>query len=132
MVASRRKSIIFVWSVAQCSVGVYNIHHQCCPPTLQVFPLVSSSQPQLVSRPRLARHGLQHREHCALQEDETAQLLLTSCILTRQVWFSVLSTLGLQALAQDHSNDVSSRIGGAIVQGLQHISDPSGTVGLEA
>ena len=47
---------------------------------------------------RLARCGLDHPEHCPLcdQEDENVQHLLTSCVFSRQVWYSILSLVGLQ------------------------------------
>jgi hypothetical protein len=50
---------------------------------------------------RLARRGLPHPDRCPLcdQEDDTIQHLLTSCVVARQVWFSLFSTLNLSTLA---------------------------------
>ena len=44
---------------------------------------------------RLARGGLSHPKRCHLcdQKEETVQHLLTGCLFTRQVWFSILSPL---------------------------------------
>ena len=49
---------------------------------------------------RLARRGLDHPDHCPLcdQEDETIQHILTSCVFAREIWFRVLSLVGLQQL----------------------------------
>ncbi|KAL6626203.1 hypothetical protein ACP70R_029929 [Stipagrostis hirtigluma subsp. patula] len=46
---------------------------------------------------RLAKRGLSHPDKCPLcdQEDETIQHLLTTCVVTRQVWFSLFSPLQL-------------------------------------
>jgi len=46
---------------------------------------------------RLQQRGLPHPAHCPLcdQEDETVQHLLTSCVFSRQFWFSILQPLGL-------------------------------------
>jgi hypothetical protein len=47
---------------------------------------------------RLARRGLDHPIHCMLceQEEETIQHILVSCVFSREVWFRVLSLVGLQ------------------------------------
>jgi hypothetical protein len=47
---------------------------------------------------RLARRDLDHPEHCPLceQEDETAQHILVACVFSREIWFQVLSLVGLQ------------------------------------
>lgn len=49
---------------------------------------------------QLARRGMDHPEQCPLcdQEEETIQHLLTSCVFTREVWFTVLSWSGRQHL----------------------------------
>jgi hypothetical protein len=46
----------------------------------------------------LARRGLDHPIHCMLceQEEETIQHILVSCVFSREVWFRVLSLVGLQ------------------------------------
>lgn len=50
---------------------------------------------------RRRRHGLQEDDACALcsQEPETADHLLLGCAVTRQLWFVLLSALGLEAIA---------------------------------
>jgi hypothetical protein len=50
---------------------------------------------------RFARRGLPHPNRCPLcdQEDETIQHLLASCVVARQVWFSLFSTLNLSTWA---------------------------------
>jgi len=50
---------------------------------------------------RLQQRGLPHPAHCPLcdQEDETVQHLLTSCVFSRQFWFSILQPLGLATRA---------------------------------
>jgi hypothetical protein len=47
---------------------------------------------------RLARRELDHPIHCMLceQEEETIQHILISCVFSREVWFRVLSLVGLQ------------------------------------
>ena len=54
---------------------------------------------------RLARQGLDHPEYCPLcdQDEETVQHLLVACVFSRQVWFSVLSQMGLQPQAPDNN-----------------------------
>ena len=48
---------------------------------------------------RLARRGLDHPDHPLCdQEDETIQHILTSCVFAREIWFRVLSLVGLQQL----------------------------------
>jgi len=46
---------------------------------------------------RLAKRGLPHPDKCPLfdQEEETIQHLLTSCVVARQVWFSLFAPLNL-------------------------------------
>jgi hypothetical protein len=46
---------------------------------------------------RLEKRGLPHPDACSLcdQQQETIQYLLTSCIFTRQFWFSILSPFSL-------------------------------------
>jgi hypothetical protein len=50
---------------------------------------------------RFARKGLPHPEHCPFcdQEEETINHLLLHYVFARQVWFSAMQGLGLQALA---------------------------------
>lgn len=47
---------------------------------------------------RLAKRGLPHLNQCLLcdQDDEDIQHLLMSCVLARQFWFKILSSMGLQ------------------------------------
>jgi hypothetical protein len=49
---------------------------------------------------RLAKRGLPHPDKCPLcdQEDETIQHLLTTCVVARQVWFTLLHPLELTYL----------------------------------
>ena len=55
---------------------------------------------------RLARGGLSHPKRCHLcdQKEETVQHLLTGCLFTREVWFSILSPLGLGGAAPGHND----------------------------
>jgi hypothetical protein len=50
---------------------------------------------------RLARKGLPHPQRCLLcdQEEETMNHLLVSCVFSREVWFNMLKTVGLQHLS---------------------------------
>jgi len=52
---------------------------------------------------QLARKGLPHPECCPLcdQMDETIDHLLVSCVFTRQFWFRLLRSVGLQILAHN-------------------------------
>jgi hypothetical protein len=56
---------------------------------------------------QLARRGIDHPERCLLcdQQEETAQHLLVSCVFAREVWFRILSKVGLQVCAPG-PNDV--------------------------
>lgn len=49
---------------------------------------------------RLARRGMSHPEQCPLcdQKGKTIQHLLVCCVFSRQVWFTILSSLGLDRL----------------------------------
>lgn len=49
----------------------------------------------------LARRGLDHQESCPLcdQQEETVQHILVSCVFARDIWFQVLSKVGLQFLS---------------------------------
>jgi len=55
---------------------------------------------------RLARKGLDHSASYPLcaQAEETIDNLLVSCVFSRQVWFTILRDLGLQALAPQTVN----------------------------
>lgn len=57
---------------------------------------------------RLRRRGLQHPERCPLcdQEEKTMQHILTNCVIAREVWYNVLRSVGLQAVAPDQANTV--------------------------
>ena len=80
---------------------------------------------------RLARKGLPHHDHCLLcdQEEETINHLLLQSVFSRQVWFSILQGLGLQALApqlEDKSLDdwwekVSGMVDGPVKKGFNSI-----------
>jgi hypothetical protein len=50
---------------------------------------------------RLARRGLDHLESCPLcdQREETVQHILISCVFVKDIWFRVLSKVGLQSLS---------------------------------
>lgn len=54
------------------------------------------------------RHGLQDDSACVLcaQEPETIDHLLIGCMVARQLWFALLTALGLQSLAPADSMDV--------------------------
>lgn len=55
------------------------------------------------------RHGLQDEDACALcnQEPETADHLLVGCVVTRELWSSLLAPLGLQTLAPTREEDAT-------------------------
>ena len=69
---------------------LWNLHNRC----------VFYGEP-----PNLAR-GLSHPERFPLcdQEEETIQHLLTGCVFAQQVWFSILSPLGLGGAAPGHND----------------------------
>ena len=50
---------------------------------------------------RLSRHGMSHPTHYPLcdQGDETIQHILTSCVFSRQFWFSLFDRFGLPDLS---------------------------------
>lgn len=52
------------------------------------------------------RHGLQDDNTCALcaQEPETADHLLVGCVIARQLWFALLSPIGLDSLVPRHDD----------------------------
>jgi len=80
---------------------------------------------------RLARKGLPHPECCPLcdQADETIDHLLVSCVFTRQIWFKLLRSVGLQILApqpdetsfDDWWEKASERVSGQVRNGLNSI-----------
>jgi hypothetical protein len=55
---------------------------------------------------RLAEKGLPHPQNCLLcdQEEETLNHLLVSCVFSREVWFQIMRSVGLQHLAPGHEN----------------------------
>ncbi|KAG0545813.1 hypothetical protein BDA96_02G394400 [Sorghum bicolor] len=55
-------------------------------------------QKRLWTAERRWRHGLQQHADCLLcgQEDETCDHLLAACVFTREIWYRILSTVGLQ------------------------------------
>lgn len=57
---------------------------------------------------RLARRGLDHPDQCSLcdQEDKTVQHLLVSCVFSRDIWYQVLSLVGLQRFTPRHNDEV--------------------------
>jgi hypothetical protein len=79
----------------------------------------------------LARKGLPHPSKCPLcdQEDETINHLLLSCVFSHQVWFIILQSVGLQALApqigdlsfDDWWDQSSKRVEGQNRKGLNSI-----------
>lgn len=76
---------------------------------------------------RLTRRGLPHPERCPLcdQMDETIDYWLVSCISIRQVWFTLLQSVGLQILApqpgetsfDDWWEKASKRVSGQVRKG---------------
>lgn len=45
---------------------------------------------------RLAKRGLPHPEKCAMcDQEETVQHILTDCAFARQLWYSILTPVGL-------------------------------------
>jgi hypothetical protein len=67
------------------------------PPRCKFFMWLASLN-RCWTADRLARWGLDHPIHCMLceQEKETIQHILVSCVFSREVWFRVLSLVGLQ------------------------------------
>jgi hypothetical protein len=47
---------------------------------------------------QLAKEGLPNPQRCLLcdQDEETLNHLLVSCVFTREVWFNILRSVGLQ------------------------------------
>jgi len=80
---------------------------------------------------RLAKRGLPHPECCPLcdQAEETIDHLLVSCVFTREVWFIILQSFGLQPLSpqpddtsfNDWWESSVSRVDGQIKKGLNSI-----------
>ena len=85
---------IFSWKVTERSWL-----SESAPPRCKFFIWLASLN-QCWTTDRLARRGLDHPDHCPLcdQEDETIQHILTSCVFAREIWFRVLSLVGLQQL----------------------------------
>ena len=83
---------IFSWKVTERSWL-----SESAPPRCKFFIWLASLN-QCWTTDRLARRGLDHPDHCPLcdQEDETIQHILTSCVFAREIWFRVLSLVGLQ------------------------------------
>jgi hypothetical protein len=68
-------------------------------PTHQVF-LLARLTPAPLDGGAQKRHDLQDEDACALCiEDEASDHLLCGCVVTRELWFALLSPLGLQELA---------------------------------
>lgn len=59
---------------------------------------------------RRKRHGLQDDDACVLcgQEAETGDHLFVGCVLTRELWFSLLAPVGLTVLAPTNTKDLVS------------------------
>jgi hypothetical protein len=70
------------------------------PPKCKLFMWLAAHK-RCWTSDHLARRGLPHPEHCPLcvQEDETLNHLLVSCVFTRQFWYMVLRQVGLHSLA---------------------------------
>ena len=79
---------------------------------------------------RRKRHGLQVEDDCALcsQEPESADHLTTACVFARKVWFRVLASLGLAAVAPQPATSITdwwlssrARIGEQLKRGLDSL-----------
>jgi len=102
------------WAPSKCRFFLWTVVHKKC-----------------WTADRLARKGLNHPAACPLcdQAGETIDHLLVSCVFSRQVWFTVLQGLGLQALAlqvvdlsfEDWWTNVSNRVTGQVQKGLDSI-----------
>jgi hypothetical protein len=70
------------------------------PPRCKFFVWLASSD-RCWTADRLARRGLHHPKSCPLcdQQEETVQHILVSCVFARDIWFQVLSKVGLQSLS---------------------------------
>jgi hypothetical protein len=77
------------WAPGKCIFFLWTVAHKKC-----------------WTADRLARKGLGHPASCPLcaQAEETIDLLLVSCVFSRQVWFTILWDLGLQTLAPQAVN----------------------------
>jgi hypothetical protein len=54
---------------------------------------------------RLAKKGLAHPQRCLLcDQEETLNHLLVSCVVTWEVWFITLRSVGLQHLTPRHDS----------------------------
>jgi hypothetical protein len=73
---------------------------------MHFFHMASASLNKCWTADRLARRGLDHPERCLLcdQQEEMAHLLV-GCVFAREVWFKILSKVGLQGCAPG-PNDV--------------------------
>jgi hypothetical protein len=71
------------WAPSKCKFFMWLVAHGRC------------------SADRLAKKGLPHPQFCPLcdQEEETLNHLLVSCVFSREVWFQIMKSVGLQHLA---------------------------------
>jgi len=102
------------WAPGKCKFFMWTVAHKRC-----------------WTADRLARHGLDHPPKCPLcdQEGETIDHLLVSCVFTRQFWFIILQSFGLQAVAPQMNdqffvewwNGASSRLSGQVKKGFNSI-----------
>jgi hypothetical protein len=67
------------------------------PPRCKFFVWLASLN-RCWTADRLARQGLDHPLHCLLceQEEENVQHIMVGCVFSREVWFQMLSLVGLQ------------------------------------
>jgi hypothetical protein len=85
-------------------VGAKHLWKPVVPPKVKIFLL---ARPPWPPTERRTHHGLQHDVTCIIcdQHDKTTDHLLASCVFTREVWFRLLSRVGMEhlALAEDSS-----------------------------
>jgi hypothetical protein len=80
--------------------GTREVWRACCPPKVKFFFWLALRK-RLWTAERRWRHGLQQHADCLMcgQEDETCDHLLGACVFTREIWYRILSTVGLQHTA---------------------------------
>jgi hypothetical protein len=76
------------------------------PPRCKFFTWLASLN-RCWTADRLARRGLDYPSQCLLcdQEEETIHHILVGCVISREVWFRMLSLVGLQGCTPEPGED---------------------------